>query len=134
MNASRLFAKDTASNAYRARGVPRLSSPLIPPGDRRAADPVVAATDTSDAAMSNVAPVRGVTLELFADIARAVASQHEASTGGSELAASCGVAADDWQLACRVWNARIADDPAVAKKLSELYRPDVIDLRDKDAS
>jgi hypothetical protein len=134
MNASRLFAKGTASNAYLARGVPRLSSPLIPPRERRAADPLVTTVEGPEGAMSMLAPVRGVTLELFADIARAVASQRDASTRGSALAASCGIAAEDWRFACRAWNIRIAEDPAVARKLSELYRPDVIDLREQDAS
>jgi hypothetical protein len=134
MNASRLFTKEPASSAYLDRVAPRLSSPLIPPRERRAADPLVTTIVGPDTPTSMFAPVRGVSLELFADIARAVASQHDASPRGSALAAKRGVSADDWRFACRVWNTRIAEDPAVARKLSELYRPDVIDLRERRAS
>jgi hypothetical protein len=66
-------------------------------------------------------PVRGVTLELFADIARTVASRDDAHSHGTELAESMGVAPSDWLFACRTWNTRIADNPAVAQHLSALY-------------
>ena len=97
---------------------------------RRAAN----AGRAADRDTSPFTPVRGVTLEVFADIARAVASQHDAGTRGTELAVSCGITANDWLYASRVWNARIANNPAVAHKLSVLYRPHVIDLRDPQAS
>ena len=79
---------------------------------------------SQDAATSPFAPVRGVTLELFADIARAVASRHDGAARGTELAAGCGISTTDWLYACRVWNTRIAENPDVAKKLSALYRSD----------
>lgn len=117
------------------RRVPRLTSPLIPPAERRPSDPEQPTTPGTEARTSKFAPVRGVTLELFADIARAVASQHDSSTRGIELAASCDISAADWLVACRTWNTRIADNPDVAKTLSGFYRaPVVVDLREASAS
>jgi hypothetical protein len=67
-------------------------------------------------------PVCGVTIELFADIARAVAARDDDAAHGSELARQCGISAHDWQLASKVWNSRIASEPAVAGHLMALYR------------
>jgi|SRR5581483_2542185 len=114
----------------RVRSERRLRQPWqTSPAVRRAANPQRPASDSSP-----FAPVRGVTLEVFADIARAVASQHDSGTRGTEVAVSCGITANDWLYACRVWNTRIAEDPAVAQKLSLLYRPDVINPREPHAS
>ena len=76
----------------------------------------------SEQEASPFAPVRGVTLELFADIVRLVASRQDASAQGIELAARRGISAPDWLFAARTWNARSADHEEVARRLSARYR------------
>jgi hypothetical protein len=68
-------------------------------------------------------PVCGVSLETFAEIARTVAARDDDAAQGSELARQFGVTADDWVLASRIWNSRIASYPAVAGHLMALFRP-----------
>jgi hypothetical protein len=53
--------------------------------------------------------VRGVSLELFAAIADAIASRTKAH--GSDIAAARGIAPYDWLIASQTWNARLASDP-----------------------
>jgi hypothetical protein len=71
---------------------------------------------------SDFDPVNGVTLDLFAEIARALASTDDHQANGGELAEAYGISAADWHHASRVWNCRIADNPAVARALSRRYR------------
>jgi hypothetical protein len=72
--------------------------------------------------VTDFTPVRGVSLDLFAGIARTLAASCDSQVQGTELAAAKGVAAEDWLFACRVWNTRIAENPAVARVLSERFR------------
>jgi hypothetical protein len=89
-------------------------NPLIVRND----DPVVDTNDTSC-----FAPVCGVSIEQFAEIAKAVAAHDDNAANGSELAGEFGISPDDWLLASRIWNSRIATYPAVAGHLMALFRP-----------
>jgi hypothetical protein len=69
------------------------------------------------------APVAGVTIELFARIAMAVAARADSGVQGTELARHCGIPAQDWLNASRAWNRRIAAHPGVAGYFMGLCRP-----------
>jgi hypothetical protein len=56
----------------------------------------------------------GVTIELFARIASAVAARADSGVHGTELARQCGIEAEDWLLASKLWNIWIASYPGVA--------------------
>jgi hypothetical protein len=70
-------------------------------------------------------PVLGVSLELFANIAQAVAARNDDFAHGTLLAAACGIPPSDWRIAASTWNARITSDPAVGLRLSELCRAQI---------
>jgi hypothetical protein len=86
--------------------------------------PFLALATGSESDGSAFQPVRGVSLELFAGIAKTVAARDDDHAHGTELAQACGIAPRDWLFASRIWNTRIARFPAVGRQLSELYRDD----------
>lgn len=81
-----------------------------------------------DAATSPFAPVRGVSLEMFADIAKAIAMRDETDAHGATLALDLGIEPNDWWLASRTWNARIAAEPTVAEFFAARFRSGTINV------
>jgi hypothetical protein len=86
--------------------------------------PVSASGAADDAAGTAFEPVRGVSLEMFADIAQVVAARHDDDSQGVVLATARGIQPGDWEVAAWTWNARIADNADVRERLSELCRAD----------
>lgn len=66
--------------------------------------------------------IAGVGLQQYATIVKAIAPLGYDQSLLPGIAASHGIAADDWQQAHDGWNARIQDDPAVARAFSDVYR------------
>jgi hypothetical protein len=66
-------------------------------------------------------PIAGVSLPLYADIARDLAAYSYDQSKGVEVAASKGVSADSWTAAVGGWNERIKSDRAVAQEFNRLY-------------
>ncbi|MCU1369351.1 MAG: hypothetical protein JWO77_545 [Ilumatobacteraceae bacterium] len=83
-----------------------------------AAAPVAAPAAPADAVAELIA---GVSLELYAEIARSFAEVGYDQSRGPELAARHGVSADDWAVAMDGWNGRIAAEPAIASRFNALY-------------
>lgn len=67
-------------------------------------------------------PIAGVDINLYATIVKAIAPHGYDQSLLPGIAASHGVGADAWQLAHDGWNARIQNDPAVARAFSDVYR------------
>jgi hypothetical protein len=88
-------------------------------------DPWLAIPEAREAAESPFDPVRGVSLEMFADIAKAVESRDDADLHARDLALGMGIEPNDWRLACRTWNLRISTDPAVAQQFTMRFRDEV---------
>jgi hypothetical protein len=66
-------------------------------------------------------PIAGVSLALYADIARELAACGYDQSKGVEVAASKGVSADSWSAALEGWNERIKSDRTVAQEFNRLY-------------
>ncbi len=66
-------------------------------------------------------PIAGVSLALYADIARGLAAYSYDQSKGVEVAASKGVSADSWSVAVDGWNERIKSDRTVAQEFNRLY-------------
>lgn len=66
-------------------------------------------------------PIAGVSLELYTEIAKSLATVNYDQSKGPEMAAKKGVVAADWQAAVDGWNARMKANPAVAKRFNALY-------------
>lgn len=81
-----------------------------------------------DVAESPFGAVRGVSLEMFTDIAKATGSPDDVHARGSHLALGMGIEPNDWRLACRSWNLRIASNVAVARQFTMRFRDEVVDV------
>jgi hypothetical protein len=66
-------------------------------------------------------PVAGVSIELWAEISKGLAAYNYDQSKAVEIAASKGIAAEDWQTALDTWNARLKANPAVAQRFNALY-------------
>jgi hypothetical protein len=66
-------------------------------------------------------PISGVSLDLYAQIAKGLAAVGYDQARGPEVAATHGVSADSWQAAVDGWNARIKGSPEVAGRFNALY-------------
>ena len=66
-------------------------------------------------------PIAGVSLELYTEISKSLATVNYDVSKGPEMAAKKGVVAADWQAAMDGWNARMKANPAVAKRFNALY-------------
>jgi len=65
-------------------------------------------------------PIANVSLELYAEISRSLASVNYDQSTATELAAVKGVSNNDWAAALTGWNARLQSNPAVANQFSAL--------------
>ncbi|HEX9376806.1 MAG TPA: hypothetical protein VGB19_11290 [Actinomycetota bacterium] len=66
-------------------------------------------------------PIAGVSLELYAEISKSLATVNYDQTRAPEMAAQRGVNAENWQAAMDGWNARITANKAVAQRFNALY-------------
>ena len=66
-------------------------------------------------------PIAGVSLELYAEISKSLATVNYDQARAPEMAAAKGVAGPDWQAAMDGWNARMTSNPAVASRFNALY-------------
>lgn len=66
-------------------------------------------------------PVAGVSLELYAEIAKGLAAYNYDQSKAVEIAASKGVSAEDYQTAMDTWNARMKTNQGVAQRFNALY-------------
>jgi hypothetical protein len=71
---------------------------------------------------ADLAPVGGVSLELYAQLSRELGERGATVDQAPALAAERGIDAADWDAAVAGWNQRMAADPAVAAQFSRLYR------------
>ncbi|WP_426571497.1 hypothetical protein [Aquihabitans sp. McL0605] len=83
--------------------------------------PTTFASSLSSAVSGDMAPIAGVSIELYAEISRSFAEVGYDQTKGPELAARHGVSATDWELALAGWNDRITNNPTVASRFNALY-------------
>lgn len=70
---------------------------------------------------AEMAPIAGVSLELYAEVSRGLAAYGYDTSKAADVAARHGVAARDWDAAVEGWNARMAANPAVAREFNRLY-------------
>lgn len=82
----------------------------------------MAASGQLQAQPGGLEAIAGVGLELYATIVKAIAPLGYDQSLLPGIAASHGIATDAWQQAHDGWNARIQDDPAVARAFSDVYR------------
>jgi hypothetical protein len=66
-------------------------------------------------------PVAGVSLELFAEVAKGLAEYNYDQNMAVQIAGMKGIAADAWKTASDEWNARMKANPAVAQRFNALY-------------
>lgn len=66
-------------------------------------------------------PIAGVSLELYAEISKSLATVNYDQSQAPRLAAAKGVVESDWNAALDGWNARMKANPAVAKRFNALY-------------
>jgi hypothetical protein len=66
-------------------------------------------------------PIEGVSLELYAEISRALADRGGDQSQAAQVAASKGVSAEGWQAAMDGWNGRMRTNPAVGQQFNKLY-------------
>lgn len=73
------------------------------------------------ASAASLDPIAGVSLELYAQIVKAIAPLNYDQSALPGIAASRGVDGASWQQAHDGWNARIQGEPPVAKAFSDIY-------------
>jgi hypothetical protein len=67
-------------------------------------------------------PIGGVTLEQYAEIAKAIAASGSSDAESAKsIAAGKGVSADNWTEAVEGWNQRIKTNGGVAHQFNQLY-------------
>jgi hypothetical protein len=71
---------------------------------------------------AELAPIGGVTIELYAELSRELGARGYTLEQAPALAAEHGIAADDWHAAVAGWNQRMAANPAVALQFNRLYQ------------
>lgn len=85
------------------------------------AGPAMAPPATATPSEADLAPIAGVTLELYAEISKSLAEVSYDLAKAPELAGARGIAAADWQVAVEGWNQRMQASPAVAQQFNRLY-------------
>ncbi|MCU1454981.1 MAG: hypothetical protein JWN46_3127 [Acidimicrobiales bacterium] len=66
-------------------------------------------------------PIAGVSLALYVDISKSLATVNYDQARAPEMAAAKGVDGASWAAAVDGWNVRIKANPAVAKQFNSLY-------------
>ena len=72
-------------------------------------------------APADYAPIAEVSIELYVDIAKGLATVGYDQSKGPEIAAQHGVSAERWETAVAGWNDRIRTSPDVATRFNALY-------------
>lgn len=70
---------------------------------------------------SDFEPIAAVSLELYAQISKSLATIDYDLSRSIRLAGDKGVSEENWAVAVEGWNARMAANPAVGTKFSALY-------------
>lgn len=109
-------ANDLSANAQANAAAQQAAAQQAVAAANAAGAPPVAA-----AAEGDLAPIAGVSIELYAEISKSLAEVNYDQSRAPEMAARKGVAAADWEAAMTGWNARITANPAVAKQFNSLY-------------
>jgi hypothetical protein len=95
-----------------------------------AAQQQAAATQAAAAQQASVAaaatgadfePINGVSLALYAEISKDLATVNYDTSQTTMLANAKGVVASDWEAAVAGWNARMQSNPAVGQQFNALY-------------
>jgi hypothetical protein len=71
--------------------------------------------------VTTATPIGGVTLEQYAQIAKAIATQRLDEHGAARYAQSRGISPSDWGWAARGWNARMDRDTDLAARFGRLF-------------
>ena len=66
-------------------------------------------------------PISGVSIELYAEISRDLATVNYDQAQAPALANAKGVVSSDWDAAVAGWNARMQTNPAVGQRFNALY-------------
>jgi hypothetical protein len=66
-------------------------------------------------------PISGVSIELYAEISRDLATVNYDQAQAPALANAKGVVSSDWDAAVSGWNARMQTNPAVGQRFNALY-------------
>ncbi|HVQ21930.1 MAG TPA: hypothetical protein VMT36_01535 [Candidatus Saccharimonadia bacterium] len=66
-------------------------------------------------------PISGVSIELYAEISRDLATVNYDQAQAPALANAKGVVSADWDAAVAGWNARMQTNPAVGQRFNALY-------------
>ena len=89
---------------------------------QQAAAQQAAAQPTAAAAVGpDFEPIAGVSLELYAEISKSLATVNYDQAQAPALAAARGVSPENWQAAVDGWNARMKTNPAVGQRFNALY-------------
>jgi hypothetical protein len=72
-------------------------------------------------AKADFEPIAAVSLELFAQISKSLATIDYDLSRSIRLAGDKGVSEENWAVAVEGWNARMAANPAVGTRFSALY-------------
>jgi hypothetical protein len=91
------------------------------PRVQRASTGAAGSTDP-EATGPDFEPIANVSLALYAQISKNLATADYDQTRAVELAAAEGVSADDWAVAVEGWNVRMRSTQAVGKVFSSLYK------------
>jgi hypothetical protein len=71
---------------------------------------------------ADLAPIGGVSLELYVELSREIGARGYTIEQAPSLAAERGIAAADWNAAVAGWNGRMGANPAVAVQFNRLYQ------------
>ncbi|HVC84998.1 MAG TPA: hypothetical protein VNC12_07070 [Solirubrobacteraceae bacterium] len=91
-----------------------------PGGAQHARGPAVFAAAPAGAP-ADYAPIAEVSIELYVDIAKGLATVGYDQSKGPEIAARHGVSPERWETAVAGWNDRIRTSPDVASRFNALY-------------
>jgi len=78
-------------------------------------------SSSAPAVEADFAPIAAVSLELYAQISKSLATIDYDLSRSIRLAGDKGVSEENWAVAVEGWNSRMAANPAVGTKFSALY-------------
>jgi hypothetical protein len=81
----------------------------------------LASANSGRAGGPDFAPIANVSLELFVEISKSLATVNYDLAQGPRLAATHGITPEDWAMALEGWNARMKSNPAVGRQFGALH-------------
>lgn len=75
----------------------------------------------ADTTGADFEPIAGVSIELYAEVSKGLAAYGYDQSKAPEIAASKGVAPENWDQAMNGWNERIKANRGVAQRFNQLY-------------